>query len=216
MKQDISHLAKKLGQRGGAQTKKRGRDYYRKIGKLGLAKRYNQTANTERDLFERLTPLAAPVPPMLEEAIGYNGEAHFVSFHWTPGGDEAYYDDRQRAGTGEWQGYLAFVQHPVVKPLLAQYNLGDSDREAQHWLILDRHTRKLYVALVKDARTFLEQQWPKAEPINMTQEEWTALVKKVKNVRLKEPDMKDIYRQFEEQQKLVEALQNWLNKFLPN
>ncbi len=43
MKQDISQLAKKLGQRGGAVTKKRGSEYYRRIGKMGLAKRYKKS-----------------------------------------------------------------------------------------------------------------------------------------------------------------------------
>jgi hypothetical protein len=59
------------------------------------------------DDFTGLTHLAVPVPPMLERAIGYTGEARFVSFYWIPGGDETYYDDGQRAGTGKWQGYLA-------------------------------------------------------------------------------------------------------------
>jgi hypothetical protein len=36
MPNDLSQLAKKLGQRGGAVTKKRGSDYYRRIGKLGF------------------------------------------------------------------------------------------------------------------------------------------------------------------------------------
>ncbi len=88
--------------------------------------------------FDGLTPLKAPVPPMLEKAIGYSGDARFVSFHWTPAGDEADYDDGQRAGTGEWQGYLAYVDHPTVRPLLTQYQLGSSDSEAEHSLILDR------------------------------------------------------------------------------
>jgi hypothetical protein len=157
-----------------------------------------------------------PVPPMLEKAIGYHGEARFVSFHWTPGGDEADYDDGQRAGTGEWQGYLAYIQHPTVHPLLTHYDLGSSDSEAKHALILDRQERKLYVASKKDARTFLAQQWPKAEPIHMTQEEWTAMVEALKNVQFTEPGIEEIQKRIEEQSALVEALQNWLNKYLPN
>jgi hypothetical protein len=31
-----------------------------------------------------MTPLQAPVPPMLAKAIGYKGDARFVSFQWTP------------------------------------------------------------------------------------------------------------------------------------
>jgi len=168
--------------------------------------------------FVGLTPLLAPVPPMLEKAIGYKGEARFVSFHWTPGGDDADYDDGQRAGTGEWQAYLAYVQHTVVHPLLTHYDLGSSDSEAHHSLILDRQERKLYVASIKEARKFLAQQWPETEPIHMTQEAWTAMVTQaLKNVKQTDDiDMDEINRRIEEQFALVEALQNWLNKFLPN
>jgi len=168
--------------------------------------------------FVGLTPLPAPVPPMLGKAIGYNGEARFVSFHWTPGGDEADYDDGQRAGTGEWEGYLMFVGHPTVYPHLTQYNLGDSDSEAQHALILDRQERALYVASIKDAETFLAQQWPSAKPA-MTQQEYFALLlnEDLKNMpQLDGIDMKEINCLIAEQDVLVEALQNWLNKFLPN
>src|SRR2546428_14092251 len=102
MKQDISQTAKKLGKRGGAITKRRGSDYYRQIGKLGLAKRYS---------FKGLTPLMVPVPPMLEQAIGYEGDARFVSFYWTPGGDEADYDDGQSGGNRHWPGAFVFIHH---------------------------------------------------------------------------------------------------------
>jgi hypothetical protein len=146
-----------------------------------------------------------------------NGEARFVSFRWTPGGDEADYDDGQRAGTGEWQGYLAYIQHPTIHPLLDQYNLGSSESEAKHALILDRQDRKLYVAPIKDARAFLAQQWPELEPVHMTQEEYLAMVTQtLKNVKFREPDIEEIQKRIEEQYRRVETMQNWLNKFLPN
>src|SRR5919199_6145890 len=97
-----------------------------------------RTPKDTRYSFDGLTKLAVPVPPMLEEAMGYTGEARFVSFYWTPGGDEADYDDGQRAGTGNWQGYLGYVQHPLIYPRLAPYNLGSSDAEGRHALIVDR------------------------------------------------------------------------------
>lgn len=150
-----------------------------------------------------------------------NGDARFVSFYWTPGGDEADYEDGQRAGTGEWQGYLAYVQHPTVYPLLTHYNLGGSDREAQHTLILDRQERKLYVASIQVTRTFLAQQWPKAEPIqfHLTREEWEALKTRIiADMKHKQQtiDMDEIHKHIEEQFALVEALQHWLNQYLAN
>ena len=156
---------------------------------------------------------------MLEQAIGYTGEARFVSFYWTPGGDEADYDDGQRAGTGNWQGYLAYVQHRLVHALLAPYDLGSSDAEGRHSLILDRTERTLYAAARRDAQTFLVQQWPKAEPVTMTPEEWTAMVETaLKNVQRRgtDVDIEAINRRIEEQYALVEALQAWLDRRLPN
>jgi hypothetical protein len=169
--------------------------------------------------FTGLTALAAPVPPMLEQAMGYTGAARFVSFYWTPGGDEAAYDDGQQAGTGNWQGYLAYVQHPLVHPLLAAYDLGSSDTEGHHSLILDRTERTVYVAGRRDAQTFLAQQWPKAEPLTMTPEEWTAMVETaLKNVQRRgtDIDIEAINRWIKEQYALVEALQEWLDRRVPN
>lgn len=169
--------------------------------------------------FSGLTPLLCPVPPMLEQALGYTHKARFVSFYWIPGGDEASYDDGQRGGTGNWQGFLAYIHHPVISSLLHGYDLGSSDNEAAHCLILDRDERKLYVATVKDTERFLAQQWPKTEPFRMSKEEWEAtkarIIKAMKHSQ-ENIHMDDIHRRIEEQHALVEDLQHWLNQFLPN
>ena len=140
--------------------------------------------------FAGLTPLIAPVPPMLAKAMGYSGDARYVSFHWTPAGDEAYYSDGHSGGTGEWQGFLAYVHHPAVSPYLGEYDLGSSDNEAKHALILDREKLELFIAPVKEAEKFLMEQWPPPQPIRISQ--------------------------IEEQYKLVEELQLWLDKYLKN
>jgi hypothetical protein len=67
-----------------------------------------------------LTPLNIPVPPMLPKALGYMGEARYVSFQWTPYGDEADYSDGRLSGTGNWQAFLAYIRHPVVSLFLSK------------------------------------------------------------------------------------------------
>jgi hypothetical protein len=120
-----------------------------------------------------ITPLDAPVPPMLEAAIGYAGAARLVAFHWQPAGDEACYDDGQTSLCGaHWPAYLAYTQHPAVWPHLALYDFGSSEEPARHWLLLDRATRQLYAApwdvagaaLRLQARPAGEEQTPRELP----------------------------------------------------
>src|ERR687896_2600038 len=98
-----------------------------------------------------LTPLPAPVPPILAQAIGYTGDARYVAFNWTPYGDEAEYFDGRSSATGNWQAFLAYIQHPAVSPHLNDYDFGSSESEAKHALILDRENTAVYVAPVKEA-----------------------------------------------------------------
>ena len=68
--------------------------------------------------------LPVPVPPMLEEAIGYdsrllNREADFVSFYWGDGNEAYWYDGAAFSCVSNRQAYLLFIKHPKVKPYLA-------------------------------------------------------------------------------------------------
>jgi hypothetical protein len=123
-----------------------------------------------------LTPLNVPVPPMLDAAIGYKGKARFVSFQWTPYGDEADYSDGRVSATGNWQAFLAYIQHPAVSPFLEAYDLGSSDSEGKHALVLDREQFKVFIAPVKEAAKFLREQWPPQQPIRMSQEDYVAKI----------------------------------------
>jgi hypothetical protein len=165
-----------------------------------------------------LTLLNVPVPPMLAKAIGYTGKARFVSFQWTPYGDETDYSDGRVSATGNWQAFLAFIHHPAVSLQLKDYDFGSSDSEATHALILDQKQQAFYVAPVKEAEKFLSEQWPKEPPISMSQEEYTALVMKaLKNIKPpKDISVKEVQRRIEQQYALVEELQQWLDKQLKN
>jgi hypothetical protein len=174
--------------------------------------------NKAAQAFTDLTPLNVPVPPMLATAIGYRGKARFVSFQWTPAGDETDYSDGRVSATGNWQAFLAFIQHPAVSYHLKGYDLGSSDSEAKHALILDQKELALFVAPVRDAEKFLSEQWPKEPPVTMSQEEYTALVMKaLKNVKPpKDVSIAEIQRRIERQYAIVEELQQWLDKHLKN
>jgi hypothetical protein len=154
---------------------------------------------------------------MLAKAMGYTGNARFVSFQWTPYGDEADYSDGRGSGTGNWQAFLAFIHHPAVSPQLKGYDLGSSDSEAKHTLILDQKQQALYIAPARDAEKFLQKQWRQDPPIRMSKEEWAAFVSKaLKTMRQRDLSMEEIERRIAEQSALVEELQQWLDKYLKN
>ncbi len=115
---------------------------------------------------ETFTTLSIPVPPdpLLEQALGYTGQARFIATWWEPCGDEAIVSDGRTTATGEWQGFLAYVQHPIIYPALYCVDLGSSETEAKAWLVIDRQERKTWIAKPGDARAFLAQQWPQSEP----------------------------------------------------
>jgi hypothetical protein len=104
--------------------------------------------------------LNVPVPPGLDAAIGYRGEARWVIFHWERCGDESFYNDGRIAGTGFPWPYLAFIRHPAVAPEIAPFAFGSSDSEAKECLLLDRGEQVLYAVPVWPARQFLVQQHP--------------------------------------------------------
>jgi hypothetical protein len=110
--------------------------------------------------------LFVPVPPMLAEAIGYSGtsfgqplDARYVAFYWERAGDEVTYDDSKFSGTGEYTGFLAFVEHPKVAVHLQHCDFGSSETAPLHMLLLDRTEHKLYALPVRLARRFLQLQW---------------------------------------------------------
>ena len=190
-----------------------------------------------------LTPLPIPVPPQLEEALGYEGDARWVAFYWTPAGDEAMYDDGQCSGDGDWMGYLAYVDHPAVaihllRPCpaclgrgttndlenepcdfcdgagLLPLNLGSSDFEADHWLVIDRQERRAYVAPVDVAASFLRQQWPELPQPSLTPDRWGDLVCRLQaeltSALAQRPAPEDVEAMIQRQQKTISEMLDWL------
>lgn len=84
-------------------------------------------------------------PPPLEKALAYSGDFRWLSVYWEPELNQLCYADGQLIGVGSSQAWQLFRTHPQVKPLLQSYNFGDNGQPAQHYLLLDRETRRLYV-----------------------------------------------------------------------
>ncbi len=155
--------------------------------------------------------LSIPVPPMLEEALGYQETARYVGFYWGAG-DESYVNDGRYMTTGEWDAFLLFVRHWSVEPHLRGYNLGSSEDEARHWLILDREERQLIVAPVAIAQQVLQSQWkqPEAEPVLVVDEaEWEQLVQDLQ-ARMKTIGQDQVLALMHQHQIVVQDLAAWL------
>jgi hypothetical protein len=147
---------------------------------------------------------------MLAKAIGYTGRAHYVAFHWTPYGDEAKYFDGRMSGTGNWQAFLAYTQHPAVSPSLKDYDLGKSDTDAKHVLMLDQAILEMFIAPVKVAEQFLTRQQLHWRSSRVSEEAYVAKIS-ITLRQVKQPTIDS-----EEQYALIEAVRQWLDRYLKN
>lgn len=160
-----------------------------------------------------MTPLAIPVPPQLEAVVGYHGDAKWFSLCWTCLGDTVLSSDGRASGTGHGWGYLGYVRHPSVAPLLRELDLGSSDRDGRSQLVIDRVERRAYFADAVEARAFLRQQWPPEEPVELTTEQWQEVVEEIRQRMLSRPlpDMGQLMQQMRDHSQLLGEMTRWLD-----
>jgi hypothetical protein len=164
-------------------------------------------------LMENLTKLNIPCPPaqIFENALGYKGENRWVAFYWDPCGDEIMWNDGIASADGQWPAWLTFVYHPIVAPLLNQYNLGGSDEEAEHWLLLDRAKRVFYIGDRKTVHEFLVKSAPTHPFVHITEEEIKGFIQEVKKSISEINPSIDLEAIFRENERNFNALQGWLD-----
>ena len=103
------------------------------------------------NLVQRLE-ITAPV--QLEKSLGYRGDNRWIAWRWEPEIDQLICSDGKIVSTGNNLAWLVFLQHDLVQPALEDYNLGKGDR---HSLLLDRHSRNLYIGEGTEIQNLLEQ-----------------------------------------------------------
>lgn len=168
-----------------------------------------------------LLPIGAGPADVLEQAIGYSGKARFWGTYWG-GGDEANHCDGKVDATGNWQGFLAYTDHPVVAAVLAaaHADLGSSETRARHILIIDRETRQVYLARISEGQRFLHAQW--GPPPVLTPEELFERVKRIQAKVQAKMDAWDrqpseqrhqaVMKRIHEQQEACPRLHTWLTQ----
>lgn len=110
-------------------------------------------------------PLDLPVPPHLAETCGYAAATpdvpRFIACYLAPGLpviDMVLADGRHQT-LGYWEGFLGFVDHPVIAPTLHAYHLGSTECAATHALVVDRVTNQVTVLPLADAHALVSAQW---------------------------------------------------------
>jgi hypothetical protein len=100
--------------------------------------------------------LLIPVPPMIEEALGYTGFSRFVAFYWKPDPSGFWWCDSHGSKRSVFGSvWNVFVQHRRVHPFIERFNLDGSDSDADQWLLLDRVKRQFLVGKGSQVAAFL-------------------------------------------------------------
>jgi hypothetical protein len=122
---------------------------------------------------DNMVRLPITASPSLEAALGVEGDMRFWGTYWTPSGDEAMIDTGRSLYDGNSHAYLLFTDHPYAAPHLEPFNLGSSECAAKYILIVDRHTRDVFVTGIGQGQTFLRAQHPPPPRLNVGDvEEW--------------------------------------------
>ncbi len=161
---------------------------------------------------ERVMVLPIPVPPMLEEACGYTGNARYIALYWSPG-DVVNLDDGQLHTTGDWDAFRTFVLHWSVAPVLQRFDLRSSHEEVRHWLILDRTLRQLSIATALVAQNLLHMQWKSVlwEQLDIISFEDMELLITLVFAKMKAADNEQIRAFVRQQQQQIAKMQKWLD-----
>ena len=118
--------------------------------------------------------------------------------------------------TGHWPGYLAYIQHRRVYPHLNGYNLGSSEDQAEHRLVIDRREQTAYILPCRQAERLLSSQWEQAGRPSIPQvfslEELEEVVRRTAE-QWQPPSDQDLRALMEADHAAVQALRDWLDRF---
>jgi hypothetical protein len=150
---------------------------------------------------EGIEAIDAECPPMLAEALGYEGPLRHVAFWRSPAGDVLRYTDGETQGEGTLVAWLTFVEHPGVWPRLIGYGFGSGSEPARHWLLVDRQERRLSAGTPRAVARFLAASIP--DEVRRRQAEQALAIQDEQLARARRRALRD--RAF------LDHLQHWLD-----
>lgn len=163
-------------------------------------------------MLKQFKELPIPMPPMLPEALGYEGNARYFSLHYAA--SEAWFDDGQLGYDTSWRLYSVLVDHVVLQIHLWDFNLGSDDEHETHRLVCDRSAQKMYVGETRAVAKFLRQQHPSALKIELTQEQIQALQADIIKVMQEHPIVIDVEAIINRENQLIQQVQSWLDQYI--
>ncbi len=90
--------------------------------------------------------LNVKAPGDMEIVLDCLGRERFVALSWLDGFDELVIYEGVQEGFGDSDGWKSFLQRDYIAKALDGYSvMGNKKKDAEHALILDRVTRKLWV-----------------------------------------------------------------------
>ena len=150
---------------------------------------------------EGIQAVDAECPPMLPEALGYEGTLRHVAFWRSPADDVLHYADGEMQGEGTLEAWLTFVEHPGVWPRLIGYGFGSGAEPARHWLLVDRRENKLSAGTPRAVARFLAASIP--DEVRRRQAEAALAVQDEQLARARRRVLRD--------QAFLDRLQRWLD-----
>jgi hypothetical protein len=116
----------------------------------------------------KLERIKIPLPPshLFDELLGCSRRYRFFALYWLRKAQVPILNDGRFEILGAVEPYRVWRYHPRVMAALAAYNTGDANDLAEHWILVDRGTRGLYVGEVSDVLIVLDfQQRGAIDPI---------------------------------------------------
>lgn len=108
----------------------------------------------------KLKRIRMHLPParLFDELLGCSGNRRFFALCWSRAIRAPILNDGVFEVLGAPDPYRVWRYHPVVNAALAGYNIGDAVETADHWLLVDRQSRAIYVGDATDVMAVLDYQ----------------------------------------------------------
>jgi hypothetical protein len=153
-----------------------------------------------------------PPPHLFDELLGSSNN-RFFALYWSRKVQVPVLNDGRFETLGADEPYRVWRYHPRIMAALADYNTGDADDLAEHWLLVDRRTRGLYVGEVSDVLLVLEfQQRGVIDPIPGVEKVGRTGHTAAANMADMVIAAKSFKKQMSVSQKRVRELESWLVK----